>query len=257
MEKIVSSAADQQDILNALQSALNEKQQQQNLVSNATNISNTSISNGTLEQLLGQTTNQNQQNNADANSNNNSNKLQTLTQEQLEQLTGINQSNNNSVRNNNNNNRQQGIVEILSAAAQINNTNSNNNSNNKQLDFSQIISSKNNNNVVSRQQQLQLNSLTELQPVSTLLSGRRNQNQINHYQNNSEQNQQNSVQLPSLVLSTQQQQVNSSSAENFNVIYRDACNMAGANRWMVANGNEQNKTQNWLVWRHNSLTKDE
>ena len=48
----------------------------------------------------------------DANSNNNSNKLQTLTQEQLEQLTGINQSNNNSVRNNNNNNRQQGIVEV-------------------------------------------------------------------------------------------------------------------------------------------------
>jgi len=241
MEKIVSSAADQQDILNALQSALNEKQQQQNLVSNAANISNASISNGTLEQLLGQTTNQNQQNNADANSNNNSNKLQTLTQEQLEQLTGINQSNNNGgVRNNN---RQQGIVEILSAAAQINNTNSNNNSNNKQLDFSQIISAKNNNNVV-RQQQLQLNSLTELQPVSTLLSGRRNQNQIGHYQNNSEQNQQNSVQLPSLVLSTQQQQVNSSSAENFNVIYRDACNMAGANRWMVANGNEQNKTQN-------------
>jgi len=242
MEKIVSSAADQQDILNALQSALNEKQQQQNLVSNAANISNASISNGTLEQLLGQTTNQNQQNNADANSNNNSNKLQTLTQEQLEQLTGINQSNNNGgVRNNN---RQQGIVEILSAAAQINNTNSNNNSNNKQLDFSQIISAKNNNNVVSRQQQLQLNSLTELQPVSTLLSGRRNQNQIGHYQNNSEQNQQNSVQLPSLVLSTQQQQVNSTSAENFNVIYRDACNMAGANRWMVANGNEQNKTQN-------------
>jgi len=254
MEKIVSSAADQQDILNALQSALNEKQQQQNLVSNAANISNASISNGTLEQLLGQTTNQNQQNNADANSNNNSNKLQTLTQEQLEQLTGINQSNNNGgVRNNN---RQQGIVEILSAAAQINNTNSNNNSNNKQLDFSQIISAKNNNNVV-RQQQLQLNSLTELQPVSTLLSGRRNQNQIGHYQNNSEQNQQNSVQLPSLVLSTQQQQVNSSSAENFNVIYRDACNMAGANRWMVANGNEQNKTQNWIVWRHNSIAKDE
>ena len=49
----------------------------------------------------------------DANTNNNSNKLQTLTQEQLEQLTGINQSSNNSgVRNNNNNNRQQGIVEV-------------------------------------------------------------------------------------------------------------------------------------------------
>ena len=48
----------------------------------------------------------------DANSNNNSNKLQTLTQEQLEQLTGINQSNNNSGVRNNNSNRQQGIVEV-------------------------------------------------------------------------------------------------------------------------------------------------
>jgi len=193
---------------------------------------------------------------SNANSNANNNKQLNSSVVELQQLNQQRQQTNN----------QQGIVQILSAAAQLNANNNNNNNNNNNStnnsnddkvtrQFARMITEAKVGS--SPQPRIHLNTLTELQPVSTLLSQRRPTIQ------QQQQNQQPSPQcyslctttvptgstvLPSLVLPPsvvtssssciQHNSAQPASNQPFTMIYNDA--------WQMATNGQMNRGQ-WVA----------